>query len=173
MDITPSDSASVVAPPLSPPPPSSSSPSPAASPSPSPSRGLFSKILFSILILVVGAVSGYLVVYFWILNDVGSVLNASVLKGQVISNQEAKSVKDQLQSLGFSVPDSDFHALDTPSSTSYKSNILEGNQLEPAKEAKKEKGFYFRDGEDGEAYYVQADEQGKVDPARVTRLIQE
>lgn len=150
--------------------PSSSAPTPP----PSSSRGIFSKVLFSVLMLVVGAVTGYLVVYFWILNDVGSVLNASVLKGQVISNQEAKSVKDQLQVLGFSVPDSDFHAMDTPSSTSYKSNILEGNELEPVEgEAKKEKGFYFRDDEDGEAYYVQADETGKIDPSRVTRLIQE
>ena len=119
MDITPSSPT---------PSPVSPAPSSPAEPPPDPSRSIFSKVLFSILVLVAGAVTGYLVVYFWILNDVGSVLNASVLKGQVISNQEANKVKDQLQALGFSVPESDFHALDTPTSTSYKSNILEGNQ---------------------------------------------
>jgi hypothetical protein len=164
MDITPS----------SPTPSPVSLPSLPAEPPMSSSRGIFSKVLFSILVLVAGAVTGYLVVYFWILNDFGSVLNASVLKGQVISNQEANKVKDQLQALGFSVPESDFHALDTQTSTSYKSNILEGNQLESAEEeGKKEKGFYFRDSEDGEAYYVQTDNSGNIDPSQVTRLIQE
>lgn len=155
-------------------PPSANPSVPAPSSSEAPHRGVLAKALFSLLIIIVGAVSGYLVVYFWILNDVGSTLNASVLKGQVISNQEAKSVKEQLINLGFSVPENDFHALDTPSSTSYKSNLLEGNELEKTEaQEKKEKGFYFRNEEDGEAYYVQTDESGKVDPSRITPLIQE
>ncbi len=129
------------------------------------------KILLSVLVMVVGAGVSYGVVYFWVYHDVGSALNANVLKGQLTANQDASKVQDQLKNLGFSFQSGDFHALNTPNSTSYKSSVLNG--FEPQKEdAPKDKAFYFYD-HAGAAYYVKVKDDNTVDPTSIVPLISE
>ncbi|GEM_PF-6821788 len=129
------------------------------------------KILFSLLILALGAAASYGVVYYWVYHDVGSSLNANVLKGQLTANQDAGQVQQQLKDLGFSFQSGDFHALNTASSTSYKSSVLNG--FEPQKQDQpKDKAFYFYD-TSGAAYYVNVKDDNTVDPTSIVPLISE
>jgi len=137
------------------------------------SSHLPSKILFGFLIAVAAALIGYFLVYWWIFRDFSEVLNMSSLKSQVVSTQKASSVKGQLKGLGYQFRDEDFYQLNSPTSSSYRANVLQGYEPEEIQnEEVKDEGYYFYD-ENGIAYFFYVDETGTVDPETLIPLIAE
>ncbi len=122
--------------------------------------------------MVIAAVVGYYVVYYYVANDVGSLFSFSALKGQVVSNQMTNDVAAQLQAQGFDVSSSDVTHLDQPSSSSYRANVIDGYSPSELEEAPGTQCFYFYDAT-GNAYYLELDENGDVDPNSIVPLIQE
>jgi len=129
------------------------------------------KVIFGFFVVLVAAFAGYLVVYYWTFHSFSDILNVSVLKSQIIANQNAKDVKSQLTDLGYEFQDEDVFQLNNPSSTNYKSDVLGGYEpVEVAPDTVKEQGYYFYD-HNGTPFYFRVDAENKIDPASVTPLI--
>jgi hypothetical protein len=134
---------------------------------------VISKIFYGFLMALAAALVGYFLVYWWVFRDFNDVLNVSSLRNQVISTQQASSVKGQLKNLGYQFSDSDFYQLNSPTSTSYRANVLQGYEPEIIEdEPAQEEGYYFYD-ESGAAYFFYVDETGIVDPETLIPLISE
>jgi|CXWL01.1.fsa_nt_gi hypothetical protein len=138
------------------------------------------KLVFSFFLLVVAMVAGYLVVYYWTFNNFGDVLNVNLLKNQIIANQQADEVKNQLKDLGYSFDDTDFHQLNGPSASNYTTDVLGGYEPVPLAEGNPTgQGYYFynhpedapNDPDDEVAYYFMLDENGQVDPESIVPMI--
>jgi len=104
----------------------------------------------------------------------GNVFNLNALRNQVITTQEAGDVKDQLRGLGYDFSDRDFYQLTSPSSKTYKANVLDAYEPKevPEEELPEEDSYYFYD-EGGNAYFFEVDENGDVDPESLIPLIVE
>lgn len=132
-----------------------------------------SKLLFGFLLAIAAAVLGYLLVYWWTFRNFNDVLDVSSLRNQVVSTQKASNVKDQLRDLGYSFQDSDFYQLNSPNSTNYRANVLEGYEPQQIEnEEVTEEGYYFYD-ENGMAYYFLVDENNQIDSESMIPLISE
>jgi len=132
-----------------------------------------SKLLFGFLLAIAAAVLGYLLVYWWTFRNFNDVLDVSSLRNQVVSTQRANNVKDQLRDLGYSFQDADFYQLNSPNSTNYRANVLEGYEPQPIEnEEVTEEGYYFYD-ENGMAYYFLVDENNQIDLESMIPLISE
>ena len=120
-----------------------------------PQKHIFLKILLAIGGVILALVLGYIFVYWWVFNDLSSIFSMSALKGQVVSNQEAAAVQDQLEALGFKVDKNELFQLDSPSSTNYKASVISGYQPEKIEEKNEdiENAYYFYD-ENGNPYFL-------------------
>ena len=125
----------------------------------------FAKICISCVALLLAAILGYLFMYWWTFGNLNDVLDVSALRSQVVSNQKADTVKDQLRDLGYDFADEEFFRLNDPNSTSrYRANVIGGYQPESIDdEPLEEEGFYFYD-ENGQAYFFTVGADNEVDP---------
>lgn len=125
----------------------------------------FAKICLSCVGLLFAAVVGYLMVYWLTFGNFSDVLDVSTLRSQVVSNQKADTVKDQLRDLGYDFEEEEFFRLNDPGSTNrYRANVVGGYQAEPIDdEPLEEEGYYFYD-EDGFAYYFTVGPDNEIDP---------
>lgn len=129
------------------------------------------KLVFSLFLLVVAAIAGYLAVYYWTFHNFNQVLDVSVLKNQIVANQEASEVKDQLKDLGYSFDDENFHQLNGPSASSYTTDVLGGYEPVPVPEGTEtENGYYFYD-DQGMAYYFTVNEDSQINPESIIPLM--
>lgn len=128
------------------------------------------KILSGVVMALIGAVIGYLVVYWWVFGNFNEVLDTSVLKNQIIANQHASDVKAQLQDLGYRFEDDEFFQLHHPSSVNYHADVLGGYVPIETEEGPKKEAFYFYD-DSGQAYYFTTDDNNQIDPESMTPLI--
>lgn len=141
-------------------------------PNTSPAHKSLAKIFLAFFSIIIAGVVGYYVMYYYIYNDVGSLFSFSSFQGQVISNQMTNDVTKQLQEQGFDVSADNVTHLNQPASTSYRANVIEGYDPEELEADPGGQGFYFYD-ETGNAYYLELDEEGDVDPDSIIPLIQE
>lgn len=137
------------------------------------SNHLPAKIFTMVIGIVIAAVVGYLAVYWWVFKNFNEVLNVGALKNQIVSTQKAGEVKDQLKELGYDFKESDFYQLNSPTSTNYRANVLDG--YEPKKiesEEVKDEGYYFYD-KNGEAFFFEVDADNRIDIDSLVPLITE
>ena len=129
------------------------------------------KVIFGFFVAVIAAFAGYLVVYYWTFHNFSDVFNVSVLKSQIIANQNAKDVKSQLTDLGYDFKDEDLFQLNNPSSTNYKADVLGGYEpVKVAPESVTEQGYYFYD-HNGTPFYFKVDANNKIIPESVIPLM--
>lgn len=130
------------------------------------------KILLGAVVLIMVAVVAYLVTYWMTFNKFTDVFDVSVLKNQIIANQQADEVKDQLKELGYSFEEEEFFRLDDPGeSTRYFSDVLGGYEPEKIEDqVPEERGYYFYD-KNGQAFFFSVGEENVVDPDSFVPLI--
>ncbi|MDP3976145.1 MAG: hypothetical protein Q8P95_04490 [bacterium] len=120
--------------------------------SPHPILNWTAKSLLVIFSVLIAAVAGYFLVYFWIFKDLGQVFDTSVLKNQIITQQGAEAVQLFLKSQGISVSEESLLRLgDAGSSSKYQASALNAYQAEEAK-----------GGEQDYSYLVYPEEAGSV-----------
>lgn len=140
----------------------------APAPIPSPNWGL--RIGLSILGLTVAAVVACFAVYWWTYSGLGDKFSLSVLRSQVVSQQETSSVQAQLQELGYEFEPQDFFSLNDPNSSNYRANVLRAFEPEAVEEPLLRKGYYFYD-KTGGAYFFETNESQEIDRDSFTPLL--
>lgn len=134
-----------------------------------PHWSLVSRIIFGFVAAIIATTFGYLLVHWWVFNSVDDVLNVSVLKSQIIANQNAKDVKSQLKDLGYEFSEDEFFQLNNPSSTAYHADVLGGYEPVEVEDGPEEDGYYFYNSE-GEVLFFTVDEANNIDPDSFTPL---
>ena len=132
----------------------------------------FLKILTAIVAALLATVVGYLLVYWWVFGNFNQALDVSVLKNQIVSQQNANDVQAQLEDLGYSVGDDKFFQLSNPNTVNYRADALGGYQPVRVEEPPAEDSYYFYD-ENGQAFFFVVGDDNKIDPESFVPLIQE
>lgn len=129
------------------------------------------KIIVATGIVIIAAVLGYLLVYYWVFRDFSQVLSFNVLKNQIVANQRTSDVREELRGLGYQFEDSQFFPLSDPQSKNYRADVLGGYEPVPIENDQlTEEGYYFYDA-NGMAYFVKVDKEGNVDPSKIVPLM--
>jgi len=121
---------------------------------------LISKLLFGFVLVLLVAVMGYFLVYAWMYHDLAGVMSLKTLRGQVLVNDQADQMAQELRGMGYSFPAENMNPLHRPTDTVYRADVLNAFEPEELEDAELPEAYYI-ESEQG-PLYVTRDEDGEV-----------